>query len=164
MKSLKLTLGATLAFWLIIWGVMIGQQELILNKGKEVILKTIPLDPRDLLRGDYVILDYEVFESARSQRNFEYLSDGTIYLILRQKSDKRVNFSRVTDRFPDREDLVLKATKKGDRIVSSIGKYFVPEGQGKELEKERNARNMEVVLRVNRRGEARIEDILIGGK
>ena len=40
--------------------VMIVDRVQILRDGKEVILLSRPVDPRDLLRGDYVVLVYDI--------------------------------------------------------------------------------------------------------
>ena len=39
-------------------------QERVLAGGKVVLLETRPVDPRDLLRGDYVILNYRITVQA----------------------------------------------------------------------------------------------------
>ena len=39
---------------------MIADRVQILREGTEVTLQTRPLDPRDLLRGDYVVLGYDI--------------------------------------------------------------------------------------------------------
>ena len=41
-------------------GYMIESRASILRSGRDVLLKTVPVDPRDLLRGDYVILSYDI--------------------------------------------------------------------------------------------------------
>ena len=40
--------------------VMIVDRVQILRDGKEVTLQSRPVDPRDLLRGDYVVLGYDI--------------------------------------------------------------------------------------------------------
>ena len=37
-----------------------GVREAALARGREVVLQTVPVDPRSLLQGDYAILDYEI--------------------------------------------------------------------------------------------------------
>ena len=37
---------------------MVFQRAAILRDGKEVRLEVVPVDPRDLFRGDYVVLGY----------------------------------------------------------------------------------------------------------
>lgn len=41
-------------------GWIIGGRAAILRNGTEVLLKVEPVDPRDLLRGDYIYLSYEI--------------------------------------------------------------------------------------------------------
>ena len=62
----------SLRFNLFFWGIvgaqivvllaMIGVKEATLQTGTEVVLQTVPVDPRSLLQGDYAILGYEVGE------------------------------------------------------------------------------------------------------
>ena len=40
--------------------VMVYDRVRVLREGSEVTLQTRPVDPRDFLRGDYVVLDYEI--------------------------------------------------------------------------------------------------------
>ncbi|MER8808106.1 GDYXXLXY domain-containing protein [Mesorhizobium australicum] len=39
---------------------IIASRAAILRNGKEVLLKIEPVDPRDLLRGDYIVLGYDI--------------------------------------------------------------------------------------------------------
>lgn len=60
-------------------------KEYTLRTGTEVILKTEPVDPRDLFRGDYVVLNYEIStldleEIPVEDPYFEY--NDRIYLVL----------------------------------------------------------------------------------
>ena len=40
----------------------IGVREAALHTSTEVVLQTVPVDPRSLLQGDYATLDYEIAE------------------------------------------------------------------------------------------------------
>src|SRR3954466_6849758 len=51
-------LAALLLFGLIL--AMIYPRAEILRNGQEVRLEIVPVDPRDLFRGDYVVLDYRI--------------------------------------------------------------------------------------------------------
>ena len=48
------------ALWLAILGGMVAINEHTLRTGREIVLKTVPVDPRDLFRGDYVTLRYDI--------------------------------------------------------------------------------------------------------
>src|SRR5262245_44728057 len=41
-------------------GLMVADRIMVLRTGTDVKLETRPLDPRDLLRGDYVTLGYDI--------------------------------------------------------------------------------------------------------
>ena len=56
-KNIFLLIGI---FWLIIIGGFVAYQEFTLKTGQEVLLKVQPVDPRDLFRGDYVVLRYDI--------------------------------------------------------------------------------------------------------
>jgi uncharacterized membrane-anchored protein len=49
---------------LALWGIgiltIVINQEQHLASGKEVLLSTVPIDPRDLFKGDYVTLSYDI--------------------------------------------------------------------------------------------------------
>ena len=45
---------------------LVAQQEFRLASGQTILLETAPVDPRDLLRGDYVILNYKITTLSRS--------------------------------------------------------------------------------------------------
>ncbi len=51
---------AAVALQVLVLAVMAGEREWIAATGQVVYLRTAPLDPRDLFRGDYVHLDYEI--------------------------------------------------------------------------------------------------------
>ena len=68
-KKVFILLGAVL-FQLVIIAGMIGKSLYPLVTGTEVRLKTEPRDPRDLLRGDYVVLNYQ-FSNIRLKPSHE---------------------------------------------------------------------------------------------
>ena len=59
MRYLAIALGLAVLQTAVL-GWMIESRAGILRSGEEILLKTAPVDPRDLLRGDYVILSYDV--------------------------------------------------------------------------------------------------------
>jgi uncharacterized membrane-anchored protein len=56
LKLLVLVVGLQAA-WMVATTVM---QEWVLARGRTILLETRPVDPRDMLRGDYVILRYKI--------------------------------------------------------------------------------------------------------
>ena len=72
----------------------IGIRETALFTGTEVVLQTVPVDPRSLLQGDYAILDYEI---ATLPGYMETRGIGeTVYVELRrgvERLDSKRNYS-----------------------------------------------------------------------
>lgn len=68
MKNKKLTVfvGTILVFVAAAGGGILYFENIRTN-GTQVILRTEPVDPRSLLRGDYVILDYEIDDISANE-------------------------------------------------------------------------------------------------
>lgn len=134
--------------------------------GEEIILQTRPVDPRDIFRGDYVVLSYEIEEIDLDKvedelkdrlivSSFPY--DRKIYVTLKENNGVHI-VDRVTATKPSDVKYFMEAKykylrnkektdEKAKLIVSyNIDKYFVPENTGKELEEA--ARNGELMAEV----------------
>lgn len=140
--------------------------------GTEILIKTQPFDPRDVFRGDYVQLSYEINDipldlldeeilklrkGKEEYSAFQDLVGKDLYIILK-KEDKFYSVDKVTLEKP-KEGVFLEGkysypiwdeTKQGNvtgiRVEYTLDKYFVPENTGKDLEEA--ARKGEVVAKV----------------
>lgn len=156
----------------------------ILRDGREIVLKTEPVDPRDLMRGDYVRLGYTDVSSID-----EGLVEGgwpaqdttaPVWLILAPGSDgayvaRAASFSRPSA--VGGEEVVLRSlpvritvARPGNRLNSigplnfGIERYYVPEGEGLEIEKAQNEGRTTVAVRVSADGEPQIARLMIDGE
>ena len=165
-KKLFLLIGI---FWLIIIVGFVAIKEFTLQTGEEVLLKTRPVDPRDLFRGDYVILAYEIstLDISSLQKDVtEFKQNDKVYVSL----NKADNYGTVSGVFINKpkEGLFIKGTIKNaqsDRVTIEYGieSYFVPEGKGREIERQ-TGRNLDVKVAIDKLGNAVIKDLLIDGK
>ncbi|PCK86406.1 hypothetical protein CPT32_13465 [Rhizobium sophoriradicis] len=162
----------------VILGTIIQSRASILTNGTEVLLKTAPVDPRDFLRGDYVVLNYDI-----STVPVQTVSGGipaepgerTLWVRLKKQGD---GFWTVTESSfqtlpPQPETVILRSQPfysgglaAGDsiRVEYGIERYYVPEGQGKPLEEARNDGNVAIAVRVSPDGSAQIRSLLVDGK
>lgn len=137
-------------------------QERILKQGDIVILETLPIDPRDLFRGEYVILRY-VVENDELVRSVvtdnETLSK--IYLELQLDSRGVASVARVSTTKPDwGSGLWLPGEVRFGRVrFPMLEQYYVPEGAG--LPIERLGTEIHVAVRLHN-GKARISHLLDG--
>lgn len=165
---------------------LVEQRARILKSGTEIRLKTVPVDPRDLFRGDYVVLAYPIStveSDAAGQPGFQ--RGEQVYVSLgrdEQGFAKAVGVSR--DRPKAGEGVVVIAGRVTStsacatnadgafdcsgqrnrlRIAYGLESYFVPQGEGKAIETTDKAR-IEVVVAVSSAGEAAIKRLLIDGK
>lgn len=114
---------------------MIGYQEYILSTGERVILKTAPVDPRDIFRGEYVILSYEISDQAE-----KLITDETdeVYLTLDNTNSPAI-VSHVSTKKPAsgiyiKGELGRRWDNDARITFPSLSQYYVPEGQGKVIE------------------------------
>lgn len=117
---------------------LVYQQEQILEEGHTVVLKTAPVDPRDMFRGEYVILRYEIEEEAYDEMSYYEPEDGSSAYVLLYKDSRGVGqVSRVYD-YDDRlnpSDVYIKGEVKNGRVrFADLEQYYVPEGLGLKIE------------------------------
>jgi uncharacterized membrane-anchored protein len=162
--------------------VMIVDRVQILRDGKEVTLQTRPVDPRDFLRGDYVVLGYDITQlpagSLQNQPSGErnplmYVKlapnrDGVYEALSVHAAPVAVTSSEVLIR--GRLAYGASCGSRSDAFCEkltiryNLESYFVPEGEGRKLEDVRNQGKLSVVAAVLPSGRAAIKRLLIDGK
>src|SRR3990167_7699578 len=69
---------------IIIFAIVIFKMS-VLTGGTDVLLRIAPVDPRDLLRGDYATFQYDISNlGSYSERGQQIKNGDTVYVILRQ--------------------------------------------------------------------------------
>jgi uncharacterized membrane-anchored protein len=181
---LRYTLAALLLCGLIVATVV--QRAAILRNGQEARLELIPVDPRDLFRGDYVVLDYRIGTiNIPPNVPTAFTRGQQVFVTLRADAN---NMSRAVAISAGRpavtgDDIVISGVvtspstcmlndagardcKLGSRAVGvryGLESYFVPEGEGRKIEQTATGR-LEVVAAVAPSGQAAIKRLLIDGK
>ena len=150
-KKIFLGIGV---FWLVILVGFVGVKEYTLRTGTEVLLKLRPVDPRDLFRGDYVILSYDI-SSVNVKEAAEFNTNDTIYTLLRRNGN--VAEFAGTSRIKPTNSLfiagnVSSARETNLRVTYGIESYFVPEGEGLKIERSRRAMYAKIVIDASGRG------------
>lgn len=161
----------------IILGIVIFKLSILVG-GTDVVLRIAPVDPRDLLRGDYVTFQYDIstidsyYARSKSIRNGD-----TVYVVL-QQSGQYWHVRSVEKNKPRDERIFLKGVvasggivEENDletsfrfnggnmRIVYGIEEYFIPEGRGQGV----SFQNKEAAARVavDTDGNAVLEQIYV---
>lgn len=163
-----------------ILGYMVESRASILRNGADVRLKTTPVDPRDLLRGDYVTLGYSISTIGRSIIVGEapkVAGRQTLWVRLVPGADGLWTASQASFApLPQQEGSVVAHTLPFEHypaldgelpesffVTYGIERYYVPEGEGRVLEEARNAQALEVAARVSPTGTMQIRQILLNG-
>jgi uncharacterized membrane-anchored protein len=68
---------------------MIGYRQHWLSSGEKILLRTVPVDPRDIFRGDYVNLNYEISTLAPAvlSPGEKFPPNEIIYVLLEKDAD-----------------------------------------------------------------------------
>jgi len=151
--------------WACILFGLVGIKEFTLRTGQVVLLKTVPVDPRDLFRGDYVILAYEI--GALDPRllgagQAKFAQGQDIYVELVAQGPYSVA-GPISHACPRRGQFIKGRVKTtwGERLAVEYGieSYFVPEGKGSELQRE-VGKTLDVKVAVDRFGNAAIKSLM----
>ncbi|MBT1516209.1 GDYXXLXY domain-containing protein [Bradyrhizobium sp. SRL28] len=174
--------GAAALVQVALLSVMIIDRSQILREGTEVTLQTRPVDPRDPLRGDYVVLGYDISQlpagsllnQTAGERNpmvFVKLApnrDGLYQAVSVHAEPVAVTSPEVLIRGRVAYGATCGSTGRvfcdNLQIRYNLESYFVPEGEGLKLEQIRNQSKLTVVAAVLPSGRAAIKRLLIDGK
>jgi uncharacterized membrane-anchored protein len=160
---------------------MILDRARLVAGGREIVLPVIPVDPRSLFRGDYVILTYDISRvpappGAEPGRQYP----DPLFITLARRTEKGRETWAATaasQTFPQRvagDEIVLAGRQVGrvyqgsgrleTRVRYGIESYFVPEGAGRDLEQRVREGTMAVVAAVDSRGRTAIKGLVLDGQ
>lgn len=162
--------------------IMIADRAWLVSYGREIVLPVIPVDPRSLFRGDYVVLSYDISRVPAPKDAANNRDGRTLYVTLqRRPADGRDAWAAVAssrDRpteAADGDDVVLAARQVGQpyrgsdgsemiRVRYGIESYFVPEGVGRDLERRVRDHALAVIAAVDRQGRTAIKGLVLDGQ
>jgi len=182
--------GRGLAAFVLLAGLLLALVEsraAILRSGTEVRLATAPVDPRDLFRGDYVVLSYKIstLDPAQLDGDKDFERNRTVYVRLAPGADglaeaKGVHLAqpaaqagetviqgKVTSTgtciATDNGSMDCAAGRRAIRVMYGLESYLVPQGTGRAIERT-DRKRLEVVAAVSSSGQAAVKRLLIDGK
>ncbi|MEZ4502659.1 MAG: GDYXXLXY domain-containing protein [Dehalococcoidia bacterium] len=146
---------------------LVVREERLLAEGTEITLEVVPVDPRDLLRGDYVTLGYEAQDLANVLGDFATEGE-TVYVVFQQRGEYWVpieyNRDRVSPSSLPSGSVQIKARVTSSNLgrirvdYPNLDRYYIPSGTG-------NPPSIpDAVVTVTGDGEARLVRLLIDGQ
>ena len=167
---------------LILLGI-VGRHQYTLATGTPILLKTAPVDPWDPFRGDYVRLNYEISSLTKDKvamTGSPYRRGQSVWVTV-AKGQEFWSAVAVSDKRPAVQNgqVALRAIVEFDNsawdpapgeprtmpqlfVRYGIEQFYVPEGEGKDLETRQ--RDMTVQALVDRFGRAALHKVFVEGK
>jgi uncharacterized membrane-anchored protein len=163
-------------------GWIIAGRAAILRHGREIVLKVEPIDPRDLLRGDYVYLGYEISRIpvkliANIPDGKFSTDDGSLVVRVKKGDDGFWHPAAAwlneatTPPGADEADIAGHVAagwdlREGATIAPDYGieRFYLPEGQGLDIQKDMRVRPFGIRLAVADDGQAQIKALMDGGR
>ncbi len=163
---------------------MVAMKQYTLTTGVPVLLETQPIDPRSLFRGDYVRLNYAIGALRRDDfpETDLFARNDTIHVRLR-KRERYWEPVSIHAEAPAAQpgDVVIRGRVRGGgagnrvwdpagggsfnglQVRYGIENYFVPEGEGRALERPGDG-VVSILVAVDRWGNAGIKGVLVDGE
>jgi uncharacterized membrane-anchored protein len=163
-----------------------------LATGTTVILKTMPVDPYDLLRGYYQVLSYDIssFDTLRQLSGWAKLNRNQERDTIDRNQQVYVTLAKITtanpqtpqawkpiaigDKFPvdlSADKIAIKGTSNGSSVIYGLETYYMPEDRKDDVNEDINQarssggkRNLLVEIKVDNRGLATPVSLWVGSK
>jgi uncharacterized membrane-anchored protein len=162
---------------------IIASRAAILRNGKEVLLKIEPVDPRDLLRGDYIVLGYDISRIpvkmiANIAPDKQSSDDTSIVVRLKKGADGYWTLTAAwfgtapTPAAADEADISGHVAAgwdlrgEGMTIAPDYGieRFYLPEGEGMAIQSDMRVRPFGIKLALAADGTAQIKALMDGDK
>lgn len=158
-----------------ILGYMAHDRVMLLKNGREIVLPAVPVDPRDLFKGEYAQLGYPI--SRIDSPLMEKVRAGAgqrrqwpIFVTLEQASDGAwqpvaADIARPQKVAANQVVLRGRASLSSWRPIRyGLERYYVPEGKGRAVEDLARTSKLSVIVAVDGRGNAAIKGLMIDGR
>lgn len=137
----KIFVVLNLLLLMIVFGYSVIKEEKNLKKATFYI-KTVPVDPRSLIQGDYMVLNYDIAESARME--IGNIRKG--YIRIKINDLKIAEFIRIDEEYlpPSNNEISIQFQKNGSNIDIGVNSYLFQEGTGNKFQKAQYAEVIEL--------------------
>ncbi len=116
---------AGLALVVVAMAVLVIRKERVLSHGTPVLLELAPVDPRSLIQGDYMVLDYAVSREVPRRNGPE---EGKLVLRLDEQGVGRFVRVHAPDAPLAPGELLLRYKVRGGRVRLGAESFFFQEG------------------------------------
>ena len=166
----RILIAVAVAFQLIVLVAIILRATLPTLGSSTVLLRVVPVDPRDLMRGDFVILSYDINAipgslqgpAAPTPVTVDALPGRDVYVTLVPEDDGRHYRAGAFLTEPPSSGRYIKGTVTGyHRASFGIEKFFVQEGKGHDYEQAVLRRKLSAEVALSASGAAALKRLVI---
>lgn len=163
-RTLLIAIAAAITLQILVLVGMVGVAALPLLTGTEIHVRTQPIDPRDLFRGNYARLGYEfsMIDATELPSEPVVRAGEVVYITLQQTDDRLHEFASASLQKPESgiflRGRVEYSTGEQFSVLYGIEAYFAPFEEALELERELRDRAV-ATLAVSAGGRARLKAI-----
>ena len=162
-------------------GWIVVDRAMLLQNGREIRLAVVPVDPRDLFRGDYVILSYDIsrIDTREASAAPDINWGDTVYVTIEDGAEGW-QATAIGREAPDsgtflRGTVASVSNDSGGDCPPILGcqtydvdynleQFFVPEGTGREIENLRNDQRVSVDIALADDGRAALKRLVVDGE
>lgn len=160
--------------WILVLVGIIYKHNVVIIKGKIILLKTEPVDPRDPFKGDYVNLQFDISrirETLTSEQKTDLLRNHKIFAVLKSAKEENTDYfvlDYFTTKRPNASKVYIQGWVWGEinnwmRVQYNIESYYVPEGKGKEIESHLG-KDLFVEIYLDYKGSASLKSLILDNK
>jgi uncharacterized membrane-anchored protein len=175
--GVSLLVVAALQSLVLLW--MVWDRVSLLANGREIKAAVVPVDPRDVFRGDYVTLGYGFNTGADVALPEGSRQGDTVYALLKNQGPAEWAVTSISATRPSasgEDEVVLKGivefVRRGPqpgapmlgRLRYGIERFYLPEGTGGDLEAQVREKRVVAVLAVGGGGSVALKGLEADGK
>jgi len=129
----KITVLVTFITIMLLLNYNIFQRENHLKHGKSIFLKLAPVDPRSLMQGDYMALDYEISSQINTHLSKNRVPNGLVLVSLNKQNI--VSFVSVNkNKIAKENQLLIQYRIRGEKIKFATNAFFFQDGTGSQYQ------------------------------
>jgi len=132
----KLIVVLTGVLLLLVVNFTIYQREQLRTQGRVVLLELAPVDPRSLMQGDYMALNFALVNEVFANRQNEKGKDGRLIVALDERGV--AHFKRFADTTPlATNEEILQYRSRNDQVKFATNAFFFEEGHAQQYQSAR---------------------------
>jgi uncharacterized membrane-anchored protein len=155
-----------------ILGAMVVDRMLLLRNGREIVLPIRPVDPRDLFKGDFAGLSYDIsrLDAGLVSGLGGAQREQTVYVTLERDAGevwKPVSVARTLPAGLGTNQIAIRGrtNRYASNLISyGLERYYLPEGTGRKIEEMATKSQLSAIVAVDSKGRAAIKGLVIDGK